>query len=114
MSSENTCPRFHTAAQESNPGSLSRESKALPLNHCAIQYVWNNCNRARMFAVRMFVKNSNVYILDNIVTVPVTTFTYGVKPSLHTDDDMVERSSSTVKSRRFKWQAHAETMSYQA
>ena len=27
---------FNTAAQDSNPGSLSRESKALPLSHCAL------------------------------------------------------------------------------
>ena len=26
---------FNTAAQDSNPGSLSRESGALPLSHCA-------------------------------------------------------------------------------
>ena len=28
---------FNTAAQDSNPGSLSRESEALPLSHCALQ-----------------------------------------------------------------------------
>ena len=28
---------FNTAAQRSNPGSRSRESEALPLNHCALQ-----------------------------------------------------------------------------
>ena len=28
---------FITAAQDSNPGSLSRESEALPLSHCALQ-----------------------------------------------------------------------------
>ena len=27
---------FNTAAQDSNPGSLSRESEALPLSHCAL------------------------------------------------------------------------------
>ena len=27
---------FNTIAQDSNPGSLSRESEALPLNHCAL------------------------------------------------------------------------------
>ena len=27
---------FNTAAQDSNPGSLSRESGGLPLSHCAI------------------------------------------------------------------------------
>ena len=30
---------FNTAAQDSNPGSLSRESKALPQSHCALQHV---------------------------------------------------------------------------
>ena len=29
---------FNTAAQDSNPGSRSRESKALPLSHCALRY----------------------------------------------------------------------------
>ena len=33
--SETTCPRFNTAAHDSNPGSISRESDALPLSHCA-------------------------------------------------------------------------------
>ena len=28
---------FNTAAHGSNPGSLSRESEALPLSHCALQ-----------------------------------------------------------------------------
>ena len=28
---------FNTAAQDSNPGSLSRESEALPLSHCTLQ-----------------------------------------------------------------------------
>ena len=28
---------FNTAAQDSNPGSLSRESGGLPLSHCALQ-----------------------------------------------------------------------------
>ena len=27
---------FNTVAQDSNPGSLSRESEALPLSHCAL------------------------------------------------------------------------------
>ena len=27
---------FNTAAQDSNPGSRSRESEALPLSHCAL------------------------------------------------------------------------------
>ena len=29
---------FNTAAQDSNPGSRSRESEALPLSHCALVY----------------------------------------------------------------------------
>ena len=33
---------FNTAAQDSNPGSRSRESKALPLSHCARQSVQTN------------------------------------------------------------------------
>ena len=38
---------FNTAAQDSNPGSRSRESEALPLSHCALVnslislYVWH-------------------------------------------------------------------------
>ena len=28
---------FHIAAQDSNPGSRSRESEALPLSHCALR-----------------------------------------------------------------------------
>ena len=32
---------FNTAAQESNPGSLSRESEALPLSHSALKQ-WHN------------------------------------------------------------------------
>ena len=28
---------FNTAAQDSNPGPLSRESEALPLSHCALK-----------------------------------------------------------------------------
>ena len=28
---------FDTAAQDSNPGSRSQESEALPLSHCALQ-----------------------------------------------------------------------------
>ena len=28
---------FNTAAQDSNPGPLSRESDALPLSHCSVQ-----------------------------------------------------------------------------
>ena len=27
---------FNTAAQDSNPGPLSRDSEALPLSHCAL------------------------------------------------------------------------------
>ena len=34
---ENLAQGFKTAAQDSNPGSRSRESEALPLNHCALQ-----------------------------------------------------------------------------
>ena len=30
---------FNTAAQDSNPGSLSRESGGLPLSHCALQCI---------------------------------------------------------------------------
>ena len=30
---------FNTAAQDSNPGSLSRESGGLPLSHCALRNV---------------------------------------------------------------------------
>ena len=30
---------FNTTAQDSNPGSLSRESKALPLSHCALDII---------------------------------------------------------------------------
>ena len=29
--------RVNTAAKDSNPGSLTRESEALPLSHCALQ-----------------------------------------------------------------------------
>ena len=29
---------FNTAAQDSNPGSRSRESEVLPLSHCALQH----------------------------------------------------------------------------
>ena len=35
---------FNTAAQDSNPGSLSRESEALPLSHCALHYAYMNTN----------------------------------------------------------------------
>ena len=35
MLSEKPCSRFHTVAHHSNAGSLGRESKALPLSHCA-------------------------------------------------------------------------------
>ena len=39
---------FNTAAQDSNPGPLSRESEVLPLSHCALQmvlsYVCHLCN----------------------------------------------------------------------
>ena len=31
---------FNTAAQDSNPGSRSRESEALPLSHCALVVKW--------------------------------------------------------------------------
>ena len=30
---------FNTAAQDSNPGSRSRESEALPLSHCALPMI---------------------------------------------------------------------------
>ena len=36
---------FNIAAQDSNPGPLSRESEALPMSHCAIYLaddIWNN------------------------------------------------------------------------
>ena len=33
--------RFNTAAQDSNRGSLSRESEALPLSHCALHNLDN-------------------------------------------------------------------------
>ena len=33
---KNLAQGFNTAAQDSNPGSLSRESGALPLSHCAL------------------------------------------------------------------------------
>ena len=32
---------FNTAPQDSNPGSLSRESGALPLSHCALRSILN-------------------------------------------------------------------------
>ena len=32
---------FNTAAQDSNPGSRSRESEALPLSHCGLHHVHN-------------------------------------------------------------------------
>ena len=31
---------FNTAAQDSNPGSLSQESEALPLSHCALHRLY--------------------------------------------------------------------------
>ena len=30
---------FNTAAQNSNPGSLSRESETLPLSHCGLRVI---------------------------------------------------------------------------
>ena len=36
MYCKNTCTRFNTAAHNSNPGSLSRESEALLLSLCAL------------------------------------------------------------------------------
>ena len=38
MLSEQTCPMFHSAVQDSNSHSFSRESEVLPLNHCATLY----------------------------------------------------------------------------
>ena len=40
---------FNTAAQDSNPGSLRRESEALPLSHCAIQIY----NRMLLYPIRI-------------------------------------------------------------
>ena len=37
ISSEQTSPRFNMARQDSNPGSLSQASKALPLSHCTLR-----------------------------------------------------------------------------
>ena len=34
---------FNTAAQDSNQGSHSRESEALPLSHCALQNIEQHC-----------------------------------------------------------------------
>ena len=31
---------FNTAARDSNPGSLSRDSEALPLSHCGLHLIW--------------------------------------------------------------------------
>ena len=42
------CPMSHTAAQDLNPGSLSRESEALPRSHCALycssRQHWRQCS----------------------------------------------------------------------
>ena len=35
-----TAQSFNTAAQDLNPGSCSRESKALPLSHCTLQLIY--------------------------------------------------------------------------
>ena len=61
-----TCLKLHTAAQDSNPGSLSRKSEVLSLGDCAIQY--GIIVTARMFAVAdVCVKNNNIYIPDSII-----------------------------------------------
>ena len=41
---------FNTAAQDSNPGSLSRESEALSLSRCAIRR-YDSCLRSRGVSV---------------------------------------------------------------
>ena len=42
---------FNTAAQDSNPGSRSRESEALPLSHCALQIWAGNVNMFHSLAM---------------------------------------------------------------
>ena len=81
ISSENTCPRFHTAAHDSNPGSLNRESEAIRLSHYAIQYVWTNCSRTYvcdkgfLWRITMFTSQTTSS-KGGWHTVPVITFTY--------------------------------------
>ena len=41
---------FNTAAQDSNPGSLSRESEALPMSHCARRR-YESCLHSRCVSV---------------------------------------------------------------
>ena len=48
---ETFAQRFNTAAQDSNPGSLSRESEALPLSHCALQVVLYICPSYAPFTI---------------------------------------------------------------
>ena len=50
MQYKNKSPRFNTAAQDSNPGSLSRDSEALPLIHGALHSIYVCIDYTRLVA----------------------------------------------------------------
>ena len=52
---------FNTAAQDSNPGYLNRESEDLPLNHCTLQM-------KIVFVTYQFYLITNTYILQEVHT----------------------------------------------
>ena len=49
---------FNTAAHDSNPGSLSRESGGLPLSHCTVYLLFIFCTN-----ICRYGRVSNVYYL---------------------------------------------------
>ena len=48
---------FNTAAQDSNPGSLSREFEALPVSHCTLQ----QCHSNVILSLSCFTKQVHFY-----------------------------------------------------
>ena len=58
---------FSTAAQDSNPGSHSRESEALPLSHCALQFYYVQTFQIRVCEVRFVSGTKNLIDMSTTV-----------------------------------------------
>ena len=74
--------RFNTAAQDSNPGSLSRESEALPLSHCTLMTgvlsgFIQTCHRGIQFVTSVFCSfNCLFYTAKKQCRLDIRKFTF--------------------------------------
>ena len=78
MQREITCPSFHTAAQHTNPSSLSQTPKALPLHHCATVVNKHKVNLKCLAHMELCSRINQ--IIKNIL--PVDMKLYGKKSDL--------------------------------